>query len=144
MEWWLWILLGLTLLALELLAPSGFYLLFFGLAALCLGALVGLGLTQAVWLQWVLFSALSIVSLLFFRGPLLARIKSRERAQYLVDSMVGEIAIALDDLSPGGTGKAELHGTAWTARNSGETVLTKGQRSRVVRIDGLTLWITAE
>jgi hypothetical protein len=144
MEWWYWILLGLALPALELLVPSGFYLLFFGLAALCVGALVSLGLTQALWLQWVLFSALSIVSLLFFRGPFLARIKSKERAQYIVDSMVGEIAIPLDDLSPGGTGKAELHGTAWTARNSGETTLTKGQRSRVLRVEGLTLWITAE
>ena len=144
MEWWYWILLGLALPALELLLPSGFYLLFFGLAALCVGALVGIGLTQALWLQWVLFSALSIVSLLFFRGPFLARIKSKERAQYIVDSMVGEIAIPLDDLSPGGTGKAELHGSAWTARNSGDSSLTKGQRSRVVRVDGLTLWIRAE
>ena len=144
MVWWYWILLGLALPALELLVPSGFYLLFLGLAALCVGALVGLGLAQTSWLQWVLFSALSVVSLLFFRGPFLARIKSKERAQYLVDSMVGEIALPLDDLPPGGTGKAELHGTAWTACNSGETVLTKGQRSRVLRVDGLTLWITAE
>ena len=144
MEWWYWILLGLALPALELIAPSGFYLLFFGLAALCVGTLVGLGFTQAIWLQWVLFSALSVVSLLFFRGPLLERIKSRERAQYIVDSMVGEIAIPLEDLSPGGIGKAELHGTTWTARNNSDASLTKGQRSRVVRVDGLTLWIAPE
>ena len=144
MPWWSWILLGLALPALELLVPSGFYLMFFGLAALCVGALVALGFTQAIWLQWVLFSALSVVSLLFFRGPLLARFKYKERAQYLVDSLVGETATTLEDLPPGGTGKAELHGTAWTARNSGDVSLTKGQRSRVVRVDGLTLWITAE
>ena len=144
MPWWYWILLGLALPALELLVPSGFYLMFFGLAALCVGALVAPGLLHAVWLQWVVFSALSIVSLLFFRGPLLARIKSRERAQYVVDSLIGETAIPLDDLSPGSTGKAEVHGTPWTARNSGDSSLTKGQRSRVVHVDGLTLWITAE
>jgi membrane protein implicated in regulation of membrane protease activity len=144
MPWWSWILLGLALPALELLVPSGFYLMFFGLAALCVGALVALDLIHAIWLQWVLFSALSIVALLFFRGPLLARFKYKERAQYLVDSLVGEIATTLEDLPPGGTGKAELHGTAWTARNSGDSPLTKGQRSRVVRVDGLTLWIMAE
>ncbi|HEY3198668.1 MAG TPA: NfeD family protein [Nitrospirales bacterium] len=144
MPWWYWILLGLALPALELLVPSGFYLMFFGLGALCVGTLVALGLTEAVWLQWVLFSALSVIALLFFRGPLLARFKYKERAQYLVDSLIGEIAIPLEDLPAGSTGKAELHGTTWTARNGGDSSLTMGQRSRVVRVEGLTLWITAE
>ena len=144
MEWWYWVLLGLGLLALEIMTPSGFYLLFLGLAALAVGATVGLGITASVWLQWVLFSLLSVVSLLLFRGPLLARIKSRERAQHHVDSLIGEVAMPLEDLSPGAAGKAELRGTAWTVRNGGEQPLIKGQRSRVVRIDGLTLWITAE
>ena len=32
-----------------------------------------------------------------------------------MDSMAGESAIPLEDLVPGGTGKAELRGTTWTA-----------------------------
>ena len=144
MVWWYWILLGLGLLGLEILTPGGFYLLFFGLASLAVGGIVGLGAAESAWLQWLLFSVLSIVSLLFFRNPLLARIKYVERKGPAVDTMVGEIAIPLEDLSPDGTGKAELRGAAWTVRNAGHAGITKGQRSRVERVDGLTLWIRAE
>lgn len=144
MAWWYWVLMGLGLLGLEILTPGGFYLLFFGLAALAVGGLAGLGAAEPTWLQWLLFSALSIVSLLFFRNPLLARIKSVERRGPAVDTMVGEVAVPLDDLAPGGTGKAELRGAAWTVHNAGPDGITKGQRSRVERVDGLTLWIRAE
>jgi inner membrane protein len=137
-------LLGLVLLGLELVAPSGFYLMFLGLAALCVGTLVALAMAKAIWLQWVLFSGLSVVALLFFRGPLLTRFKYRERPHAAVDSLLGEIAVPLEDVAPGSTGKAELHGTAWTVLNSGDSLLLKGQRTRVVRVDGLTLWIAQD
>jgi inner membrane protein len=144
MEWWYWVLLGLILLGVELAAPSGFYLMFLGLAALCVGTLVALGMAKAIWLQWVLFSGLSVVALLFFRGPLLARFKYKEGRHDAVDRLLGEIAVPLEDVAPGSTGKAELHGSSWTVMNSGDSILMKGQRTRVVRVDGLTLWIAQD
>ena len=53
-------------------------------------------------------------------------------------------AVLLADLPPGGVGKAELRGTSWTARNEGERPLATGERARVTRVDGLTLWLRAE
>lgn len=144
MIWWYWLLLGLALLAVEIITPGGFYLLFFGLAALAVGGVTGLGLIEPAWMQWLLFSVLSIVSLILFRGPLLARIKSSAPADHPVDTLVGEIAIPLQDLPPAGDGKAELRGTTWSVRNASPTGLSKGQRSRVERVEGLTLWIKAE
>jgi membrane protein implicated in regulation of membrane protease activity len=137
-------LLGIVLLGIEMVTPGGFYILFFGLAALIIGGLTGLGIAQAEWLQWLLFSGLSILSLLIFRGPLLAWIKTRDKEMPVVDSMVGESAILLEDLAPGGIGKAELHGTTWTVHNSGQAVAKKNQRCRVERVEGLALWIAAE
>lgn len=144
MIWWYWMLVGLVLLGAEMVTPGGFYILFFGLAALAVGTLAGAGLVQAEWLQWLLFSGLAILSLLVFRGPLLAWIKTQEVETPAVDSMGGETAIPLEDLAPGGTGKAELRGTTWTAHNAGPTLLKKSQRCKVERVEGLTLWITAE
>jgi membrane protein implicated in regulation of membrane protease activity len=144
MIWWSWFLAGLVLMAMEMLTPGGFFLMFFGLAALVVGTLLALGLDLPAWLQWVLFSGLSVASLLLFRGPLLARMKAAEPKQRDVDSLVGESATVLEDLPPGAQGKAELRGSAWTARNAGHSVLVKGQRSRVKRVDGLTIWIAEE
>ncbi len=144
MIWWYWMLAGLVLLGAEMVTPGGFYILFFGLAALAVGTVAGVGLVQAEWLQWLLFSGLAILSLLVFRGPLLAWIKTRDKELPTVDSMVGESALLLEDLMPSGTGKVELHGTTWTAHNAGPAILKKDQRCKVERIEGLTLWITAE
>jgi inner membrane protein len=144
MIWWYWMLLGLLLLGAEMITPGGFYILFFGLAALVVGGLSGVGLVQAEWLQWLLFSGLAILSLLVFRGPLLAWIKTQNVETPAVDSMGGETAIPLEDLAPGDTGKAELRGTTWTAHNAGSALLKKNQRCKVERVEGLTLWITAE
>ena len=144
MIWWYWMLAGFVLLGVEMATPGGFYILFFGLAALIVGSLTGLGFAQAEWLQWLLFSGLAILSLLVFRGPLLAWIKTQDKEMPTVDSMMGESAVPIEDLAPGGTGKAELRGTMWTAHNAGPALLKKNQRCKVERVEGLTLWITAE
>lgn len=60
MIWWYWIFLGLALAGAEMVSPGGFYLLFFGIAAVIVGALVGMDVVQADWLQWLLFSILAV------------------------------------------------------------------------------------
>jgi len=144
MIWWYWMVLGLALLAVEMTTPGGFYILFFGLAALIVGTLVGLDVIQTDWLQWLLFSVTAVLSLLLFRGPLLARLRDERMGQPPVDTMIGETAIPLAPLAVGETGKAELRGSTWTVKNVGSGHLKKGQRGKVTRVDGLTLWIASE
>jgi len=144
MVWWYWMVLGLALLGAEMATPGGFYILFFGLSALFVGTLAGLGIVDADWFQWLLFSVIAVSALLAFRGPLLARLGDDRPGQPNIDSMVGEIAMPLDALAAGATGKAELRGTTWTAKNVGATNFSKGQRGRVTNVEGLTLWIVAE
>jgi len=146
MQWWHWALVGSALIGLEILTLGGlgnFYFLFFGIAALVVGVLVWLGLTEPVWLQWVLFAVFGIATLLVLRKPL-QKIPTRTKEADLVDSMVGQVATLLEGLPAQAAGKAELHGSTWTVRNAGDTPLVKGQRSQVIRVDGLTLWIQAE
>jgi inner membrane protein len=144
MIWWYWMLLGLLLLGAEMMTPGGFYILFFGLAALIVGTLAGLGAVEADWLQWLLFSGVAVGSLLICRQPLIGMMKQTASETPDMDSMAGELAIPLEPLEVGATGKAELRGTTWTARNVGTAPLDKGQRGKVTHIEGLTLWITAE
>ena len=61
-----------------------------------------------------------------------------------VDSLVGEIGVANEDLLPGAIGKIELRGAAWSARNRSAAAVPRGSRCRVVRVDGLTLMIEPE
>jgi len=142
MLWWVWILLGFLLLLAELLTPGGLYLLFFGVAAILVGLFAGLNLVGPPWMQWLMFSILSVAALSLFRRPLLKRLRPATLAQE-VDSLVGETAIALEDMAADAVGKAELRGTAWSARNVGANSLTRGQRCTVERVDGLMLCVRA-
>ena len=144
MTWWPWAFLGLFLLGSEIVTPGGFYMLFFGIGALVVGALVGLGMIHSEWMSWLLFSVFSVASLVILRPPL-RRLMTADRGNVSsVDTMGGETAIVLDDLPPGATGKAECRGSTWNAHNAGDKPLLKGQRSLVDRVDGITLWIKPE
>ena len=144
MTWWLWAFLGLFLLGSEIVTPGGFYMLFFGIGALVVGALVGLGMIHSEWMSWLLFSVFSVASLVILRPPL-RRLMTADRGNVSsVDTMGGETAIVLDDLPPGATGTAECRGCTWNAHNAGDKPLLKGQRSLVDRVDGITLWIKPE
>jgi hypothetical protein len=140
MAWWIWVLIGLFLLALEAATPGGFFFLFFGLSGLAVGGLVAAGLGGSLAVQWILFSALALLALFALRGPLKARLNVDGRHKP-VDQLSEQEAIALEDLPPGAIGKVELRGSSWSGRNGGEVAIAKGQRCRVERVDGLTLWV---
>ena len=74
MTWWYWLVLGLVLIALEMASSGGFYIIFFGVAGVVVALLAATGLAEASWIQWLLFSALSVASLLLFRNPLMRKL----------------------------------------------------------------------
>jgi len=140
MAWWMWMVLGFVLLIAEMAVP-GIFLLFFGASALVVGLLELAGISGPAWLQWVLFSVIAIVSMLLFRKPLLARIKQRTGED--VDRLEQESAVAMENIAPEATGRVELRGAPWSARNVGATAITQGQRCRVEHVEGLTLRVRA-
>lgn len=144
MIWWLWVLLGILLLAIEILTPGGFYVLFFGVGALATGLLAALGVVEPVWAQWLVFSVVSVLSLLLFRGKLLATMSVGPRQGAPVDSLVGQDAVVTETVPVSGVGRAELRGSAWSARTTHPEPIVKGTRCRVERVEGLTLWIRPE
>ena len=144
MNWWLWLAGGLALVVAELVTPSGFFIIFFAVGALAVGFLTLSGASGPLWVQWLLFTVVSILSLLLFRRPLLAWMRRFEGQAGPVDVMEGTIAIPAEDIAPGAVGRAELRGSVWTARNAGSTVLTRGQRCVVARVDGFTLSLMPE
>ena len=79
MTWWYWLVLGLVLIALEMASSGGFYIIFFGVAGIIVALLAATGLAAQNWVQWLLFSVLSVASLLLFRNPLMRRLNLGSR-----------------------------------------------------------------
>jgi membrane protein implicated in regulation of membrane protease activity len=133
---WAWIVLGLALIGLELLAPGVFFL-WLGLAALVTGILdAGLGLSwQAATL---VFAGLAVVAVLIGRSFGGTQVQGAGEAQSLNrrgEVLVGRVFV-LEAALVGGEGRLRVDDSSW--RITGPDT-PSGARVRVVRVDGATL-----
>ena len=142
MQWWAWIAVGAILLGSELaFVDAQFYLVFIGAAALVVGFL-DLGTPSlAVWLQWLIFTALALVSMLGFRRRIYERM--RRTLPIMRSGPAGEMLTLAQALQPGETCRVEFRGSTWDATNCGNSVIAAGARARIERVDGLTLMVHA-
>lgn len=138
----MWLAAGLVLVVAELATPGGFVIVFFGVGALAVGLLVLLGVVDSLTIQILLFSVLSVASLALVRGRLQSRMRVPPSSN--VDSLIGDLAIPQERLSPGLVGRVEVRGSTWSARNTSDVTIHQGQRARVAAVDGLTLAVVPE
>ncbi len=136
---WAWIIAGLILLALELVVPGG-YLLWMGIAGVLTGGLVFFQPLE--WpLQWLVFGALSLVSILVWVRFTRNRGESSDRPflNRRGESFVGQEAV-LNEPIVGGFGRLALGDTIW--RIAGPD-LPAGQRVRIIGSDAAVLRVEA-
>ena len=99
MAWWSWIIVGTVLLGAELFAVDAqFYLIFIGAGAIVVGVVGMLGIDLPVWLQWLLFAALSVAAMLTVRRQLYTALRSRPPVK--VDSDVHQLVRIPKSSSP--------------------------------------------
>ncbi len=137
MPWWSWLILGFALLGGEMLSPGGFYLLFVGIGALIVGLLALANLAGPSWMQWLLFTLLSVLSLTMLRSRL-ARSFLPAR---LGGEIVGKTVELTTALPPDGVGQALFRGSVWKVYNAGSRALEVGARCRVDEVNGITLTV---
>ena len=133
---WAWIVLGLVLVGGEMLAP-GIFLLWFGLAALLTGVVIGL--TGLAWQGALLvFAAFAILCVLAGRAVTRRRSDEPDTASGLNDrgrQLIGKV-FKLEATMTGGEGRIRVGDSSW--RIIGPELLA-GTEIRVVRVDGATL-----
>ena len=140
MDWWIWTLIGFFFLALEFVSTT-MHSAFFAAGAFLVAILVASHVGGPLWVQLLVFTLFSLLTLLLIRPIVVKKLKLS--VTKVVDTMVGEQAVLMDDLPPKGLGKAEMRGSTWNARNIGETLLSRGQRATVEHVEGLVLHVRA-
>jgi membrane protein implicated in regulation of membrane protease activity len=136
---WAWIVAGLVLLALELVAPGGF-LLWMGISGIVTGLVV---LFWAIgWpLQWLIFGVLSLVSIALWVRWTRSRPTPTDRP-YLnrrAEQFIGQEAV-LEQAIEQGFGRVALGDTVWRVAGAD---LPAGQRVRIVGYEGAVLKVEA-
>lgn len=139
MTWWGWTIAGAILLGAELsFVNAQFYLVFVGSAAILVG-LASLTLPLAEWLQWGLFAALAVISMVTFRSRIYHRFRGATPA--VKTGPQGGLITLQAALAAGDSCQAEYGGTFWTVRNDSDTPLPAGSHARIVRVENLTLLV---
>ena len=142
MIWWGWMVIGVLLLGAELfIIEADFYLVFLGAAAILTGLLSFAVPTVPEWGQWLVFAALALLSMVFFRKRVYRQL--RRDVPDLADDMLREQLQLPVGLPVDGTCRVELRGSTWTARNVGAAPIPPGVKVRIVGIDGITLRVEA-
>lgn len=139
MPWWGWLIVGVGLLGAEMfLVDAQFYLVFLGVSATAVGLIALAGPTIAEWMQWLVFAALSIVTMVAFRRRLYSLVRGRGGA---VQERItpGDTVIVPVRLEPGRTCRVDYRGSTWTARNVDDRPIEAGAEASISGVQDLTL-----
>ena len=140
---WSWWLLGLVLLAAELVLP-GFFLVWIGLAGIIVGALSLLFWESAFWVwqvQWLVFAAVAVIVALMGRRYFYNnnQVTDEPFLNQRGASLVGRTATLGEPISEG-RGRIRLDDTYWTVTGPD---LPVGTRVKVVASNGRDLTVEA-
>lgn len=136
MSSWMWLVVGVALVMLELLVPSGFFLLILGGSSIVVGILVSAGLF-ATWIpQAIAFCGVAVVSWLTLGKKLQGSMAAKGPQQ---GQLVGARVKLAQTIPPGGSGTGELWGTSWRVVNIDTADLVVGGEAVVVDSEGITL-----
>jgi inner membrane protein len=132
---WIWLILGMVLMGLEMLAP-GMFLIWLGLAALATGVIAGLA-----GLGWqaasLLFAMLAVLAVIAGRRVMAAR-AANDPASTLNDParrLVGQ-QFRLDRPLIGGEGQLKVGDSVWAVTGPD---MVAGAQVKVLRVEGSTL-----
>lgn len=137
---WMWGMLGLTLLAAEILSGT-FYILWFGIAALIIAGLLWLFPATSLALQLLLYTLLSLGSLFIWRRYY-KKNSSDSRVGQSQGDEIGRVGIVIETVSAAQNGRIQfaqgVMGSREWAAVSDETI-EAGNPAIIVAIEGNSL-----
>lgn len=98
----------------------------------------------ALWLQVVVFLAVSMLLLIFTR-PIAMKYMNKNVQKTNVDSLEGEIAVVIqtiDNLK--GTGQVVIRGMEWSAKTREDKVIKEGTVVKVITVEGVKVVVEEE
>ena len=133
-----WLILLVVLVAGEAITVG---LTFIWFAVGAMGGLLVAVLGGAVWLQIVVFLLLSALTLILVR-PAAAKLLTPGISPTNADRVLSQIALVTEEIDNiAETGQVKLFGQTWTARSENGEVIPAQSRVRILRIEGVKVFV---
>lgn len=133
--WLIWFIFGAILLVGEIFT-AGFFLMWFGIAAILAGFIDLLGLGLA-W-QWGIF-VLSSGILIFYSKKIGDKITHDEPDKIGANRMLQKEGVVTKTINPNEAGMVKISGDEWLAISHTGEKITKGTLIKVLKVDGTRL-----
>ncbi len=135
-----WLILLVILVAGEAITVG---LTFIWFAVGAVGGLLTAVLGGPIWLQVVVFLLLSALTLVLVR-PAAARLLTPGLSPTNADRVLSQIALVTEEIDNiAETGQVKLFGQVWTARSENGEVIPVQTRVRILRIEGVKVFVKA-
>ena len=134
MTWYVWLILFLVFLGLEIMTTGVFFFLCFSTGALfaMLFSLLGANFQT----ELVVFCAVSLASILLIR-PLFRKYIAKQKTETNVDSLIGVNAPVIEEIKVNSMGKVKIEGEIWLAVSKED--IAKGETVTIESVDGTKL-----
>jgi len=135
----LWLIVVAVMLVIEIFT-MGLTTIWFSIGAVA--AAVASGFLAPVWLQIVLFAAVSVLVMLLVR-PFAMKVMDSGKMKTNLDEIAGQKVRVLEEINNSeGTGKVMYRGVEWMARSVDDAVMAKDSIVTVQSISGVKLMVT--
>ncbi len=134
--WYIWLILFLVCLGIEMVTPGTFFFLCFSIGAVfaMAASLFGFGYQISI----VVFCIASVISMFFIR-PLLKKYMRKRKINTNVDAIVGIKTCLLEAISATQTGKVKVEGEIWLVVSSNGENIPAGTMVEIISVDGTKL-----
>ena len=131
--WWIWVIVGVLLIIGEIFT-AGFFLIWFGIAAIIAGIIAFFELS-VVW-QGVAFLIISGILLAGTR-QLAERYTKKQPPGIGADRFIGKVGVVLEDIdNDKNTGRVRVEEDKWRADSLEGDIITKDSKVQVIKIEG--------
>lgn len=136
MSWIIWIIIAVILVVSEIVTTSLFFFSCLGFGALAAEAVSAFG--AELWIQTAVFSAVSLISVMFIRPLLKKYMKKADGKGSNIDEIIGKEAVVTEKISEDAPGFVKIFGETWGAfSESGD--IDKGSAVEIIAVSGTRL-----
>ncbi|MFC1501754.1 NfeD family protein [Elusimicrobiota bacterium] len=134
MYWYYWIIACIIFFVIEITTPGTFFFACLGMGALIAGLISLLNLP--IWIQWVTFPIVSLITIYLVR-PFAKRMFEGQGRKSNVDALFGKEAVVTESIEPPNSGMIKINGEIWRAE--AEEIIIKDSLVQVLSVNGTKL-----
>lgn len=139
---YVWLGLLVALIVAELLTTQ-LVSIWFAAGALA-SFIVTLAGVEELWIQIVVFVAVSVVALAVTR-PIVRKLVNRKAVPTNADMVIGQTGVVIDRIDNNAeTGLVKVNGAVWTARTEDGSVIESGEKVKIKEIRGVKLFVVKQ